>query len=940
MKQLFRLIWGIFAITGLFFLTSGSSHAQGARGIDSYGRDFYLGYMPAGGEVGNPINGTGSNAYILICSLTNDNTVTVSYFGSDGKEIGGTTHIVQQDRCLQMQIPSGMMTPAMPGETPQYKAAHIVSNYPVTVQFYMEGSNSGGLYMGIPTSALGTHYVTACYFDNPLQDNPSPAPFRDSTSSEFMIIAAYDNTNIVFTPNATTKSGVIGKNSGDGSNGTSHPVHIQLARGQVYWVRSQADNSLNDLTGSDIVSDKPIAVLGGQERGLLGLPGAGISTGQDVRDVMVEEMTPVDSWDSEFVSIPFLPPSESNVTGVGDLYRVLSDNTNAGNMDGWIGAGATFPRTEPVSAFQTPAAQWENVTDAIDLIVSSKDKDGMRKKMYPVMYDYFQDNGAPDDYAYTTPNEQNVVALARFENVAVFKVPQNSYYHGFQFINIITTKDSLRNIRISYNGGPGTPLSSYPKLASYQIPLHPELTGITSRVASGDYFIYGNTPFVCYSYGRTEDVTSTGAWGYAAPCGMLYGARTLEPKPRTSITRECDRWSVRVTDILPGDQGIADVELLNDPNGIFTRPPHVSYNASIFPNPPQFIPGDTSVSFDVIINDVTRDSYAAILVTDRSGNDTIIELRSIAIEYTLSSTKDSMLKVDAGAQACSTFSMVVQQTGSSDTITVYPPHFAYGDKSFSVLSNPSLPKVMHAGDSVQFTVCFNSVDTFAHRDSLVIPLGCLATNYLVRASGVTPIIIASDYDFGNVAVGDTVCHSITIQNTGNGTLIIDKNWVLQNVSSEFSFGDDALLPDTIPPGGSANFVFCFHPTVSGGATAQMNWSTNLVSPFRHQLKDTSLLQGNGVVSSVAETSTSAFGIDALQPNPAQSDIALHFRASGPTAQIEIFDVLGRQVRAARMSVAPTDENETRFDLRGLLKGSYILRLTSGGRTASARFEIE
>jgi hypothetical protein len=184
MKQLFRLIWGIFAITALFFLIAvfapGSSRSQGARGIDSYGRDFYLGYMPAGGEAGNPINGTGSNAYILICSLANDNTVTVSYFGSDGSEIGGTTHIVQQGRCLQMQIPSGMMTPDLPGETPQFKAAHIVSKYPVTVQFYMEGSNSGGLYLGIPTSALGTHYITACYFDNPLQDNPSPAPFRDS----------------------------------------------------------------------------------------------------------------------------------------------------------------------------------------------------------------------------------------------------------------------------------------------------------------------------------------------------------------------------------------------------------------------------------------------------------------------------------------------------------------------------------------------------------------------------------------------------------------------------------------------------------------------------------------------------------------------------------------------------------------------------------------
>ncbi|HWF43302.1 MAG TPA: T9SS type A sorting domain-containing protein [Candidatus Kapabacteria bacterium] len=1059
MKQLFRLIWGIFAITGLFFLATGSGRAQGARGIDSYGRDFYLGYMPAGGEPNSSDGGMQvRNAYILIGSFTNNNTVTVSYFGDNGTEIGGSSHTIQRGRCWQVMVPSGMMTPDLPGETPQFKAAHIVSKYPVTVQFYMDGSNSGGLYLGIPTSALGKHYVPACYFANPLQDNPSPAPYRDSTSSEFMIVAAYDNTSVTFVPNTTTEKGVIGKNSGDGATGTPHPVHIQLARGQVYWVRSRADNSNNDLTGSTIDANKPIAVLGGQERALLGEPGSGESLWQDVRNTMIQEMTPVDSWDSEFVSIPFLPPQEANAStdGVGDLYRCIADSANAGSMSLYeIGSN---PVSQQVAPFQNPAANWANVQDAVDLLVSSTNDDGTRQKMYPVQYDYFQDNGAQDDYAFTAPDEENVVALARFENVAVFKVPQNSYYHGFQFINVITWKDSVAKINVVYNGGPPVPLSSYRKLATYRIPNHPELTGITCSVAPGDYFMYGNTPFACYSYGRTENVIQVGAWGYAAPCGMLYGARTLTPKPRMSITRECDRWNIRVTDTLSGNPGIATIELLNDPNGIFTEPPYVSYNTSIYPNPPQFVPGDTAVSFDVQINDVTRDSYAAILVTDRSGNDTVLELRSKAIEYTLSSASATMLKVDVGAKVCSTFSLVVQQTGSSDTVTVYPPNFAYGDKSFSVSANPTLPKVMRAGDSVQFTVCFNSVDTFAHRDSLVIPVGCLDTNYHVYASGVTPIIIASDYSFGNVPVGDTECHLVNVRNVGTGTLILDKNWVLHNLSGEFSFGDYSLLPDTILPGKNANFDFCFHPTVRGSATAQMNWSTNLVSPFLRQLKDTSLLLGyatqpsinwnphlqqftakadgydtervwlvnpsTGATGSditvtgvsiigpdstdfsiigdqpgympfelqawvlgendsvwvdiqfhpdpnkgyptrtaylvvrardqsgrtytdtllvtnalfgVKEKASLAFGIDGLRPNPAQSQITVAFHSDGPTAEIEIFDVLGRQVRSEHVN---SGSSEREIDLRGLPKGSYILRLTSGDRTTSARFEIE
>ncbi|HWF43026.1 MAG TPA: hypothetical protein VG537_00115, partial [Candidatus Kapabacteria bacterium] len=114
-------------IAGMTFGIHTNAIAQ-STGISSDGRDYYLGYMPAGGEAVSSDGGVQvRNAYILIGSFTDNNTVTVSYFGDNGTEIGGSSHTIQHGRCWQVMVPSGMMTPDLPGETPQFKAAHIVS---------------------------------------------------------------------------------------------------------------------------------------------------------------------------------------------------------------------------------------------------------------------------------------------------------------------------------------------------------------------------------------------------------------------------------------------------------------------------------------------------------------------------------------------------------------------------------------------------------------------------------------------------------------------------------------------------------------------------------------------------------------------------------------------------------------------------------------------
>src|SRR5205823_4267914 len=105
--------------------------------------------------------------------------------------------------------------------------------------------------------------------------------------------------------------------------------------------------------------------------------------------------------------------------------------------------------------------------------------------------------------------------------------------------------------------------------------------------------------------------------------------------PQAELKPSCDHWDVRVFEDRPNDQGIASIMLLNDPDGNFAKPGRVSYNSTMFPSDLKFTPGDTSVSFQVLINDTRKNGYAALYIIDRAGNDTVIDLYYTAPKVTI-----------------------------------------------------------------------------------------------------------------------------------------------------------------------------------------------------------------------------------------------------------------------------------------------------------------
>ncbi len=927
----------LLGFTFAIFSIAAGTIARAQHGINSEGTDFFVGLMP-GIAPTSPYSIHG-HQYILISSLFNNNSVHIDYFAPNvtnlstgSHELGGSTHVLNKGMSLQFMIDTASMAPSYPGEVAEYKACHIHSTYPVSVQVYTDGSNNGSLYQAIPTAALGKNYVVAAYNDNP--DDPGFVT-HDSSSSEFMIIAPYDSTTVTFVPNSTTKSGVVGVNSGAGANGSPHPVSILLNRGQIYWVRSSCQDISQDESGSTVVANKPVAVLGGQERAMIGYP-YGYWTGLtlDIRNELVQEMTPVADWGTDYPSIPTMPASSTDVTiaGDGDMYRVFTDDPKGMTMNYWQNPSDQWGPNH-VGLYGLPAMQFDNITDPIDLLTdaNSLDVSGNLKKFCAVQYTYFQGSGsALQETSYRSESEIDLVPIDHWKMSTAFMVPFNSIYNGYQFINIITNKDSLKNIFIWKNGVSPSALQSYDALERYTIPRHPELVGLTFKLSSASYIISGNTPFVCYSYGRTETLDND-IWGYGAPTGQSYGSHAQPNPPQATITPSCGEWNVLLHEGGTGG-GIADVKLLNDPDGFVTRPAYVSRNCRMYPNDPTLPPfevGQTSLDVQIQVDNPNDSAFAALFVVDCSGNDTVILLHYLPPRVSLSQKRVSFPDVLVTKLESSTVTFHVTATGSTDSLYVTPAKWAGHDTtgSLSLTTVPTLPAWLKAGDSVVFNISYVASDTNVHFDTILLTTSCIDDSIGIIGRGRTPIIIADDIDFGNVRIGDTVCRDLRVRNVGNANLILDENWVFgQNPDFTFEGG----VPDTIKPDGAVNTLrFCFHPSHAGPNTSEMSWGTNIKGIYEHQIKDTSLLIGYGIASDVASAPSQPKAALSILPNPT-SGIASISLAGAPEATVEIFDILGREVASFRVTGSYV------WNMAGLPAGTYIVRAEVDGEVISKR----
>ncbi len=174
----------------------------------------------------------------------------------------------------------------------------------------------------LPVSELGTRYLINAY-QSSLPNEPSL----------YAVIATEDGTTVR-----------AGRPCGAG------PDVTVLNRGQVWQVFCGWRDVPNDVTGAEITSDRPVAVLAGNSD-------AWVPTTHLSGDFIVEQMAPVVSWGRDFYVVPS-PLGPRAVPGAHDIVRVLASGPGTVVFDDGglrvpfavAGAGAFFdaPVSSPV----------------------------------------------------------------------------------------------------------------------------------------------------------------------------------------------------------------------------------------------------------------------------------------------------------------------------------------------------------------------------------------------------------------------------------------------------------------------------------------------------------------------------------------------------------------------------------------------------------------
>jgi hypothetical protein len=867
-----------FVYSIVFLVLASFVNAQGFR---SEGREFYICsfYQPL-----NDHNLWGTNIYansIIVTSFL-ETDITIAYFdAASGKEDSIASFHILPKRTYQYPLDINRLRMPEGLEVAQYRSVHIKSKKPINVQYVSTGHGSGAGYLALPVSCWGKEYVVGSYEDNPglgLKSHINPQ--ENQTVGQFTVVASQPGTLVSITPSAKSRGGHPGVFQG-GIDGLPHPYVVALEVGQCYQVQSVSgfENGTDDISGSIIRSNKPVAVIAGHQAAEV-LYGDARGLDVNTSDMMIEQMVPFEYLDNTgYITIPFPEPVGGNPNAQGEHIRffVLDSLTPSGIF---CNSGSTFTPTHKYSG----STLFNRTTPQ-----HFYSEEG--KKFSVIQYD-LKNYGTHAPLS--SPSMSTVVPRSHWRNAYLCSTPSigtstNPYALAqTYFLTIIGPKDGILwdKIKVTEPGGVTSSLSTIgPVEKTYSsIPDFPDLKAVIYKVTSAKKSAYPetfylNAPFTFTAYQLCDrgvaysmdnfivENTSCQAISNAMPAGMSLRNRAVPNALTYTVDTLCSGWRICVRDNNSGG-GIKMMTLLEDPtsdlvagsngrlvykNCSFTTQFEVNDRTEVV------LPGkDSQYCFTVQVDDPSHNAFAPIEVMDNAGNSIIIELsfKSAAISITPSPVDSGLIfrYPRIGNTVCEKY-VFRNNTNSPRAYNFSGAKIAKdGDSWFSLFSvEPPLPALIQPGDSLVMNICFTGKDTNTRSTSLELSSDCFTTSLPIRGTASTGIIEASDCDFAEVLVGTAKCKPVTITNIGHADLVLTKNWLIENTSSnEFSFDTitSPKLPFVLTPGTSVKMTICYAPVDGGNDEALLRWDSDVDLLYRNTVKGFSLLKGSGLKQGV------------------------------------------------------------------------------------------
>jgi plastocyanin len=919
-------------------------------GLTNEGTEFYLAALtPSYNWVAAPffLKDFKVSAFI---STYYDNDIYVTYYDNSGIENSLKKYHINSKNSFQLPLDFKTMQLDTASDIPAYKACHIKSKYPISIQYVSIGACAGGSYLALPVLGLGKSYVAACYNDNPGNgailasgSNSLIPTTKDYAGGTFVIIATENETNVKITPSTTTVTGHPGSNTG-----SPHPYTISLSKAQCYLVRSNGRNEDNDLSGSLIEATKPIAVISGNENAIMGGADPYYT---EPRDFMIEQMTPVEYWDTGgYVSVPLFESSPPGNEGTGDTYRIYAfDNSTAQvhlDVQG-IPGGLDYSTRRLVSP-----AERSGVAGPVEAYSTNG------KKFALMQYDQ---RSQPDAIPAPAPSMVTVVPKSRWKRSYSFmnyidKESSDLKAHHSLFINVIAS--NLSSIFLYVNQSDPKSLSSLTKVGGYNNITSDLLKGGLYIIPEGafnnpNYFFKSDDPFMVYTYSM-RDVARQENYGdisdpghaelnimneYASPAGMQLNTGVI-PSFVVVTQTTCSGWHICIRDTGVNDPGVKAAILIDDPDGVYWSTPAKYSNVSFDETSSDYADGELhphfhssgSYCFDVNFTSPLASASAPLAIVDNLGNAIILRLDRVAPAVKLSTSPITSGKADSivfpvkkiGEQICTTFVLKNTAAKGGTAINVNSAALTNADTTYRTSTAISLPHSIAAGDSITMQVCYTPIDSSRHQDSLLLKTDCFNLTISLDAHGSTGLISAGDLDFKSITAGDTLCKNVLIKNVGSAPFSVT-SYLLSDTTNYTVSGS---FPALLAPNASIMVNICFHPKSEGSYSAGIDWNSDLESAFKHSVKDHTSLMGQATPKqSVKENAeNTSFSI---HPNPANGNsIVVTFGNGGlrvrPTERetsLKMYDVLGREVYHQTIAA---DQEKLIIPIGSLPEGTYYI----------------
>ncbi len=893
------------ALALLCIILSGMAvHAQATRfggdnpvmplGSGNAGRDFWLAF-PHNWDL------PGSTFYMVHLYITSDVRTQVRIWA--GAELKKVIYTIP-DKIVTVELTPQEAQMFVRNDAPQVppdrayrkKAVHVQSDAPIIVYGMNHTTYTSEGLLALPTNVLGREYIIASY--------GAVIGVSQELPSQYMVIAPYNGTVVsIYHPHRTP------------NHAAGESFTVELDSGDVW--SAMTVGYAGDMSGAIIRSNKPIAVIAGQQCAYI--PNL---LNFCCCDHIVETMLPTSAWGKTYHAVPFETRQK------GSFFRIFAKEPNTKLSINGV----------PYSTLSTVGGEegfgWlEYRALGKDVVEFSADKPIYVAQYNPSQY---YDNVPSDPfYLMLTPVEQ-------YHNRLTFSTPGEGFRKNF--LNLVCDEDGYQQIEITVAGenqweplwkmeGVGVP-KKFPSKINGK-----EYLGVSIDMKLGVYQMRGPSPFGGHLYG----FSSFTSYGYPLSVSTSDLSGTDGESPVLSKIQDGNGTVQASVSDKPEDAAIrtnlATIEL--------DMSATENYELAVT----RFEPGiSQTTSYTLTVIDLSKAAHAVVIISDMAGNVTMD-----TAQYTPSGGLISLRsRVDFGkvqADGRTQRSVRLINIGSTPA-TVDELSLKSGMQGFTIVS-PMGGVVIGSKDSLDVVVEFTASlggrteGLVVYEDSVGIRDGS-GIRYVtgVRGQVVKPMIEVADHDFGSVPVGtESAMWQMEVQNIskieGSTLIVFSKS----GPSSPSTFGVAGSLAEplfVLEPGESRTLTIIARPAEEKEYRDTIFFSSNAMDAGS---ADTiCLLQVTGTKpASVGLTGAEMMirGVEVL-PTPIDRDDATlwySLRRAG-LVRVVLIDGVGREMRElSSIRYEEAGDRSLRLDLSGVAAGSYLVRIESDGASVVQRVVV-